>query len=99
MFVVQALLDTCHQFAHDDGLAFLHGCEIKHDILRRHTIFGCVSRVIVLLRTIEERFGRNTTYVEARTAYGVLLKQHDIFACFRGFFGGSVTGRAATDYG
>ena len=98
MFVIEALLDTGNEFAHDDGLAFLHGRKIEGDVLCRDTVFLRVRSIIVLLGTVQQGFGWDTTYIEARTAYGVLLKEHDVFTGFRSLLCSSITRRSAAYY-
>ena len=82
MFIIQPLLDSRNKFANDDGLAFLHGAKIERYILCRHTIFLRVRSIKILLRTVEQRFGRNTSHIQTRAAKRILLKEHHIFACF-----------------
>ena len=82
MFIIQPLLDTRNEFADDDGLAFLHGAKIKRHLGCRHTIFLRVGRIKILLRAVEQRFGRNTSHIQTRAAKRILLKEHHIFACF-----------------
>ena len=84
VFVIQTLLDARYQFAHHNGLALLHGSKIERYVLCRYTVFLCVRRIIILLRAIQERFGRNTAYIQTRTSYSVLLEEHHIFTGFRG---------------
>ena len=95
MFVIKTLLDAGDQFADHDGFAFLHGGEVKGDVLCCHTVFLRVRRVIVLFGALQERLGRDTTYIEARTAYGILLKEDDVFTGFTCFLGCRVSGRTA----
>ena len=68
VFVIEALFDAGYEFANDDGLAFLHCSKIEGHVFSRYTIFLCVRSVIVLFGTVQERFGRNTTYVQAGSA-------------------------------
>ena len=98
MLVIEALLDAGYEFADNDGLAFLHGGKIEGDVGRGHAVLGSVGGVVVLLGSVQKRFSRNTTDIEAGTADGVLLKENDIFAGFGGFFGSCVSGRAASYY-
>ena len=99
MVVVQTLLDTCHKFADDDGFAFLHGCKIEGNILCCDSVFLRVRGIVKLLRAIEERFGRNTTYIEARTTERILLKKNHVFTCLGGLLRCGITRRTATYYG
>ena len=96
MLVIEALLDTGYEFAHDDGLTLLHGAKIKGHVLSRHTVFLRVRSIVILFGAVQERFGRNTTYVEAGTAYSVLLKEHYIFTGFGSLLCGGIARRAAT---
>ena len=95
MLVVHALTNACNQLAHDDGLAFLHGCEIKGYAAGSNTVLLRVRSVIILLGAVQERFGRDTTYIEACAAKGSLLKQDNILAGFGCEFGCRVSGRTA----
>ena len=95
MLVIEPLFDSGYEFANDDGLAFLHSRKVKGDVLCRHTVFIRVRSVIVLLGAVQQRFGRNASDVQARTAYGVLLKEDDVFTGFTCFLGCRVSGRAA----
>ena len=97
MLIIQPLLDTRNEFSNHDGLAFLHGCKIEGDILCCNSVFLRVGRIKILLRAVEQRFGRNTSHIQTRASERILLKEHHIFACLRGFFSSCITRRAAAD--
>ena len=95
MLVVQALTNTCHQLAHNDSLALLHGGEVVGHTAGSHAVFLRVRGVVILLGAVQERFGRYATYVQACAAESSLLKQDHILAGFGCEFGCRVSGRTA----
>ena len=99
MFVIKTLLDAGDKFANHDRLAFLHGCKIEGHVLCGYPVFLRVRSVIILFGAVEQGLSRDTTYIEARTAEGGLLKEHYIFACFGSFFSSRVARRAAANDG
>jgi hypothetical protein len=58
-----------------------------------------MRRVIELLGAVEQGLRRNTTYVKAGTAEGVLLKEHYIFTGLGSFLRGCIARRASTNDG
>ena len=96
MLVIEAGFDTGYEFAHDDGLAFLHSRKIKRHLGSRHTVFLRVRGIVILLSAVQKRFGRNTSYIETGTAYSVLLKEHYIFTGFGSLLCGGIARRSAT---
>ncbi len=83
VLVVEALLDTRHEFAHHLGLALRHFGVVEDNILCRNAVLRSILGVIVLLGTVEQGLGRNAPHIEASATESSLLKQHHILSGLR----------------
>ena len=90
MLVVEFLLDTSYEFAHHFGFALHDLGIIKTYTLCLDAILVGMRGVVVLFCAIEQRLGWDTSHIETSTAQCSLLKDNDVFTCFRSYFSGSI---------
>ena len=85
------------QFADHFVLAVHDLAVVVGRIRCEYAVFVAVLRIVVYLRAVKQRFGRNTPLVEADTAQLALLEQHDVQPFRSGTFRSHVSARAAAD--